>query len=342
MITIDGSQGEGGGQVLRTSLGLSMVTGKPFRIRNIRARRKKPGLLRQHLTAVNAAARICNARVEGAELGSKEVVFEPGPITAGTYHFAVGTAGSATLVLQAVLPGLLFADGPSRLTLEGGTHNPFAPPYPFLEQSFLPVLRRIGATIGTELQRPGFFPAGGGRFTVNMEPVTALQPLSLNERGPVTHIRATILVAHLPANKIGPRERKVLIDRLNIPESAVEIVNCEDCAGPGNVIYVTVECEHVAAVFTAFGERDRSSESVAGDVAAQVQAYLDSGAPVEEHLADQLLIPIALAGGGAFTTVAPSSHTHTNIDVIEQFLDVRFQIREEKNPENYLLACEAS
>jgi len=328
MIDIDGSQGEGGGQVLRTSLGLSMVTGKPFRIRNVRAGRKKPGLLRQHLTAATAAARICSARIVGAELGSKDLVFEPGPVTPGKYHFAVGTAGSATLVLQAVLPALLRAGGPTALALEGGTHNPFAPPYPFLALSYLPVLNRMGARVNAELLRPGFYPAGGGKLAVRVEPVNELQPLRLDERGAVRSIRATILIAHLPANSIGPRERAVLLRELDLREHAVEIKPCDTSAGPGNVVYVTVECENMTAVFSAFGARGRSSESVAGDAAAQVRAYLESGVPVDEHLADQLLIPMALAGAGGFTTVAPSSHTQTNIRVIEQFLDVGFGLCE--------------
>jgi len=164
MITIDGSQGEGGGQILRSSLALSLVTGKPFSMEKIRAGREKPGLLRQHLTAVKAAAEVSRAQVEGNSIGSKTLFFVPGEIKAGSYRWAVGTAGSATLVLQTVLPCLLTADKTSNLILEGGTHNPYAPPYDFLAQAFLPVVNRMGPKASCSLERPGFYPAGGGKF----------------------------------------------------------------------------------------------------------------------------------------------------------------------------------
>src|SRR6476620_518674 len=166
VITIDGSVGEGGGQIIRNSLALSLVTGQPFRIVNIRAGRKKPGLLRQHLTAVQAANQIGDAAVDGAEMGSGEVVFRPEGIRAGDYRFAIGTAGSTTLVLQTILPALILAGAPSHLTLEGGTHNPLAPPFDFLAQTFLPHLARFGPTVTATLARPGFFPAGGGRLEI--------------------------------------------------------------------------------------------------------------------------------------------------------------------------------
>src|SRR6202140_4872670 len=159
MILIDGSIGEGGGQILRTALGLSMVTGQPFRIENIRAGRDKPGLLRQHLTAVNAAAEICGANVEGAAISSRELSFSPGNVKSGEYTFSIGSAGSTTLVLQTVLPALLAADGPSSLTLEGGTHNPHAPPIDFLEKAFVPLVNRMGPTVHVALERAGFYPA---------------------------------------------------------------------------------------------------------------------------------------------------------------------------------------
>ena len=179
MIVIDGSAGEGGGQILRSSLALSLVTGKPFRIENIRAGRTKPGLLRQHLTALAAATQIGKAKVEGAVLGSKIVSFTPRGVTPGDYHFAVGTAGSATLVLQTVLPALMLASGPSTLVLEGGTHNPSAPPFDFISKAFLPILNRMGPCIKVELERYGFYPAGGGRFRVSINPAAQLSPIDL-------------------------------------------------------------------------------------------------------------------------------------------------------------------
>jgi RNA 3'-terminal phosphate cyclase (ATP) len=174
LIEIDGSFREGGGQILRTSLALSLVTGQAFHIRNIRAARRKPGLLRQHLTAVNAAAEIGQAKVEGAALASRELVFHPGDVAAGRYHFVVGSAGSATLVLQSILPALIVASGPSKIVLEGGTHNPHAPPFDYLQKTFLPILNRMGPTITATLERPGFYPAGGGKFMVTIKPARRL------------------------------------------------------------------------------------------------------------------------------------------------------------------------
>ena len=183
MITIDGSRGEGGGQVLRTSLALSLATGAPFRIEGIRAQRPKPGLLRQHLTAVQAAAAVGRARVEGAVAGASALTFSPDGVHAGEYAFSIGTAGSATLVLQTILPPLLVAGGRSVVTLEGGTHNPWAPPFDYLERVFLPVVNRLGPRVAVTLERHGFYPAGGGRFTITIEPAPRLARLDLCDRG---------------------------------------------------------------------------------------------------------------------------------------------------------------
>src|SRR5437764_3869585 len=213
MITIDGSFGEGGGQILRTSLALSLVTQKPFRIERIRAGRKNPGLLRQHLAAVNAAAQVGYAEVKGADLGSCDLSFAPQAVAAGRYHFAIGTAGSATLVLQTVLPALILADTPSTLVLEGGTHNPYAPPFDFLEKTFLPLLNEMGPQVRARLERHGFYPAGGGRFVVDITPASRLGRLELNERGAITRRAARALVARLP-QQIGERELMVIGSKL--------------------------------------------------------------------------------------------------------------------------------
>jgi RNA 3'-terminal phosphate cyclase (ATP) len=186
MIELDGSIGEGGGQILRTALSLSMVTGIPFRIDRIRAKRSKPGLLRQHLTSVNAATEICGAHIEGAVLGSTSLTFTPGTVKAGEYKFAIGSAGSCTLVFQTVLPALMLTNGVSRVTLEGGTHNQMAPPFHFIEHAFLPQLERMGVMIDARLERFGFYPAGGGSFTANITPVSqgmTLAPINIESRG---------------------------------------------------------------------------------------------------------------------------------------------------------------
>lgn len=325
MITIDGSQGEGGGQILRTALALSLVTGQAFRIEHIRAGRKKPGLLRQHLTAVEAAARIGNAEAEGAEIGSLKLTFKPGKVSPGEYAFAVGTAGSATLVLQTVLPALMLADEPSALRLEGGTHNPFAPPFDFLTKTFLPVLNRMGPTVTATLERPGFYPAGGGRFQVSVQPVEKLKPIELLERGELLAKRGRILLAHLP-EEIGARQARMLRNKLNWPEDDFEIVRVKNSAGPGNVVMAEVESESVHEVFTGFGERDVPSGKVVGGVIDQVREFLAGSAPVGEYLADQLMIPLALAGGGSYRAIKASLHARTNAEVIGRFLDCRLEI----------------
>ena len=197
-LRIDGSLGEGGGQILRSSLALSLVTTKPFVIERIRASRKRPGLMRQHLSAVTAAAEISQAHVEGDEPGSMRLSFRPGTINSGDYVFDVGSAGSATLVLQTILPALLLAEGESNLTLRGGTHNPWAPPFDFLAQSYLPLVNRLGPTVEARLIRPGFYPLGGGEFTVHIQPVRQLGRLELTERGELRAHRVRVLLANLP------------------------------------------------------------------------------------------------------------------------------------------------
>ena len=321
MITIDGSTGEGGGQVLRTSLALSMVTGQALRIANIRAGREKPGLLRQHLTAVRAAAEVCGAKVSGDAIGSQELVFEPKGTRAGAYRFAVGTAGSATLVLQTVLPALMLADGPSELTLEGGTHNPWAPPFDFIEMAFVPLLGRMGPQVSLQLERPGFYPAGGGRFTVSVQPIAKLKPLELVDRGEIVERRAKAIVSKLSTN-IARRELKVVQDKLGWAEDLLTFASVRDAVGPGNIMFIEIASQHVTEVFTGFGQLGKSSESVACSAVDEARQYMAAGVPVGPHLADQLLVPMAMVGSGRFRTVAPTRHTTTNIEVIQKFMDV--------------------
>jgi RNA 3'-terminal phosphate cyclase (ATP) len=326
-ITIDGSEGEGGGQILRTALALSLVTGRPFRIDGIRAGRKKPGLLRQHLTAVQGAAQVSEARVSGGDLGSRTLSFEPSQVRGGEYRLAVGTAGSATLVLQTVLPALLLARESSRLTLEGGTHNPFAPPFDFLAKTFLPILRRMGASVDVSLDMHGFYPAGGGRFTAAIEPCAALGRLSLLERG-ATRVTARAIVASLPES-IAKRELSIVRERLNLEREQCRVESIDTSVGPGNVLVIVIESETVNELVTGFGEKGVSAEKVASDACDEAQAYMAAGVPVGIHLADQLLIPMALAGGGTFRTLKPTRHTVTNADVIRRFLDVPIALEHE-------------
>ncbi len=321
MIVIDGSFGEGGGQILRSSLALSLVTGKPFRLERIRAGRKSPGLLRQHLTSVLAAAEVGGAHVEGAELRSQQLTFIPGALRGGKFSFAIGTAGSTTLVLQTILVPLLVAPEPSVIELEGGTHNVAAPSYDFLKRSFLPLIARMGARVEVELVRPGFYPAGGGRIVVSIEPARQLARLELLERGAVVARHARAVVANLPYD-IARREIAVVAELLGWPEESLQAHTVTKSIGPGNVLTIELACENVSEVATGFGERGVRAEDVARHAVEELQRYERSNAAVGCHLADQLLLPMAVGSGGAFTTLEPSSHTTTNAEVIRRFLDV--------------------
>ena len=327
MIFIDGAEGEGGGQVLRTALALSIVTGQPFRIEKIRAGRKRPGLMRQHVTAVEAACTIGGAECGELAVGATEISFAPGAIAPGEHEFAIGTAGSASLVLQTVLPALLLADRPSRLVLSGGTHNPSAPPFEFLDRAFLPLLRRMGADVEARLERPGFYPAGGGRILVEVRPAGRLQPLELVDRGPLRRTEARALIAALPG-EIAARELAVVGKVLGWPEEARRIDQLADRVGPGNVLLLEAQFERVTEIVAGFGRIGISAERVGEQAAKRMRGFLDSAAAVGPYLADQLLLPLALAGGGRFTTVKPSLHSRTAAGVIERFLEVAITFSE--------------
>ncbi len=321
MLSIDGSFGEGGGQIIRTSLALSLITGKAFRVYNVRARRERPGLQRQHLTAVTAAAAIGGARVDGAHVGSKEFTFVPGAVQPGEYNFSIGTAGSTMLVLQAVLPPLLNADAPSLLLFEGGTHNVHAPPFEFIQKTFLPLVGRMGPTVSVELQRYGFYPPGGGRFNVYVEPAPALRRLDLVERGAILSERARALVVNLPPH-IGERELAVASEQLGWMPDQLDLKESSNAISAGNVFTIDIQSEHLTEVFTGVGERGVRAEQIAAHVVHETKKYLEAGAPVGEHLADQLLIPMALARGGSYTTTTPTLHTMTNVEIVKKFLPV--------------------
>lgn len=322
-LELDGAQGEGGGQILRSALTLSMITGTPFRIERLRAKRAKPGLLRQHLTAVQAAAEISGAQVAGAEPGSQRLEFRPGAIRGGDYRWAIGTAGSCTLVLQTVLPALWYADGPSTLLVSGGTHNPAAPPADFLIRAWLPLMRRMGTQAEIELLRHGFYPAGGGELRVRVAPGRPGR-LELPERGALQALRAEAIVAGVPQG-VACRELDTLARGLPRLETRVRELPRRE--GPGNALLVEVEHAQVTELFTAFGERGKPAEQVANQLGKTVRGYLGSGAVLGEHLADQLVLPLALAGGGRFSTCAHSSHLATNLAVIEKFLGIQASVQ---------------
>jgi RNA 3'-terminal phosphate cyclase (ATP) len=326
LLAIDGSIGEGGGQVLRTALALSLSTGRPFRIDNIRANRPKPGLLRQHLTAVQAATAVGRARVSGDTIGSTSVTFEPGPVEHGAYTFAIGSAGSTTLVFQTVLLPLLLAPGSSTLALEGGTHNPAAPPFDFLQRVFLPIVARLGGRVELSLERAGFYPAGGGRFIAHIEGGASLGRLDLRARGAVVRRRVRAQIANLPRH-IAEREVKATIHRLNWDAEAAE-VEVVSSIGPGNVLFVEIECEHAAEILAGFGEAGVPAEAIANRTAGLARRYLVADAPVGVCLADQLLPLLAMGQGGTFRTMSLSRHTRTNADIVRMFRNVTIDVVE--------------
>ena len=330
LITIDGSLGEGGGQILRSSVGLAAVVGRAVRIEKIRAGRSKPGLMRQHLTAMKAAAQICNGTLTGGGLGSTALTFEPQQVVPGNYQFSIGTAGSATLVLQTILPALLTASGPSEIVLEGGTHNQWAPPFEFLQRAYLPIVNRMGPKVEATLERHGFYPAGGGRMVVNVTPANSLKGFDLLERGKTIGKTATVLISNLPLS-IAEREADKIVRKLSFLKKDVAIEPVAS-AGPGNIVFAEIECEHVTEIATGFGRIGASAEHVAEEVVKEIRRYLKSTAPVGEYLADQILLPLGLSAaqpescpvqrGGSFRTVTLSRHASTHIDILQMLLPI--------------------
>jgi RNA 3'-terminal phosphate cyclase (ATP) len=267
--------------------------------------------------AVQAAARTCGGQLDGADLGSRDLVFHPQQPIAGDYHFDIGSAGSTTLVLQTVLPILLSAAGRSTLTIRGGTHNGMAPPVEFMTDCFLPVLHRIGISAQLTLERHGFYPAGGGAIHVVIHPGQSHAVLNLCERGKTIDRHVEALIANLPAH-VASRESQAIKHALHWSHDEVD--EREVAAdGPGNALVARLRFANITTVISAFGELRKSAEAVSKECAQQVRRHLASGVPVCEHLADQLLVPLMLGAGGCFRTVAPSDHTRTNASVIAQF-----------------------
>jgi len=327
MIIIDGTMGEGGGQIVRTALALSLVTGKPFTITNIRAARKKPGLARQHLTAANAAAAVGQAEMRGNDLGSLKLEFHPGQVTGGSFRFDIGSAGSTALVLQTVLPALLTASRTSDVELIGGTHNPLAPPFEFLAHTFVPLLTRMGPKIRLDCPRRGFFPRGGGRLLAVIHPVDKLKPMELCHRGPVLQKSALAIIAGLPTH-IAERELKVVREQMGWQENECLLIDDKEALGPGNILLLHVKSASVTEVFSSFGEKGIRAEEVAADAVQEAKRYLDARVPVGRRLADQILLPMALAGRGRLLTLPLSLHAWTNIKVIQKFLSVEIETHE--------------
>jgi RNA 3'-terminal phosphate cyclase (ATP) len=323
MLELDGSFGEGGGQILRTSLALSLLTGQAFHLRNVRARRSKPGLRPQHLMSVRAAAAISQAQVRGASLGSSDLVFDPGQVQPGKYHFAIGTAGATSLVLHTVyLPLAWRATGPSEVIFSGGTHVNKSPCFHFLESTWGPYMELLDLRIGLRMRRPGFYPRGGGVVEAHIGPCARLNGLCLPTCGQVTRAAVMSAVAGLP-HQIAERQARQAMNRLRqrrIPTD-VQLETWDD--GPGTVLTITLDTTPVPTLFCGLGARGKPAERVADEALDETFAYLDTVTfAVDAHSADQLVLPLAVAEGPSMFRVAQiTPHLLTNLAVIRQFVD---------------------
>jgi len=326
MKVIDGSQGEGGGQILRSTLALSMCTGTPVRIENIRSGRRKSGLLRQHLACVRASKEISNAKVIGDELGLSTVEFRPGKIKAGTYDFSIGSAGSTSLLFQTVLPALLMADSESKVSFSGGTHNDLAPSFDFIKHCFIPALKSINLDIDAELEAYGFMPNGGGKWTATIKPINGMGVLNMTSIGKIVSRQAVVTQSGI-SGSVATRELARVKKKLQWADDDLHIKQV-DSIGPGNIISLRVSDGDINEVIDMVGSKKLSAERVTGKAVAAMKRYLNSGAAVGEYLCDQLLLPLALGNGGKFTTLKPSLHSETNIDVIKQFIDCSIETNE--------------
>lgn len=327
LLQIDGSRGEGGGQILRTALTLSMVTGKPFRMTNIRANRKNPGLAAQHLGCVRAAACICGAEVEGARLKSTEITFNPGGVEPGDYRLDVGTAGSVALVLHALYLPLSLARGESQLILTGGTHVAWSPPYEFVASCWSPMLQRMGFDIKLRLEKAGYYPKGGGEVHIEIKPVPKIGTLYLTHRGSLKRIMGTAAVSNLP-DEIAMRMTNQVDRRLRGRGLKAEYrLLRPPSIGKGTYFFLLAEYENTVAGYVGLGERGKRAEKVADEIINRFFSYHFSDGALTEHLADQLVLPLALASGeSVFSTHRITQHLLTNIDTVKYFLPAKINV----------------
>jgi RNA 3'-terminal phosphate cyclase (ATP) len=327
-VHIDGSEGEGGGQMLRSALTCSMLTGRPVELSNIRAGRKKPGLRPQHLTCVKAAAKVCGATVEGGHLGSRDVAFAPGPIRPGTYRFDIGTAGATGLVLQTLALPLARVASRSILTLTGGTHVPFSPAFHFLDRQWAPLLRRMGLDVELELRQAGYYPEGGGEVRAKIRPAARIAPLRVQERGDLERLEGISAVSNL-ARSIATRQRHQAIERLQA-EGLSPGIELADLPSPGKgtmLLLLATFAGGGRACFVGLGARGKRAERVADEACDELLDFLATRGAVDAHTADQLLLPLAVADGpSAFPVPAVTTHLLTNARILERFLPCRLAI----------------
>ncbi len=340
MIEIDGSFGEGGGQILRTALALSCLAHKPFRIFHIRKNRRKPGLMPQHLACVRALASISHARVRGDIEGSNELVFEPGESRPGDYSFDIGTAGSTSLLFQALLPPLVFSGGRSRVVLTGGTHVPLSPPFHYISGVFIPMLGGLGIRIQASIDRYGFYPRGGGKILVEIEPAGRPANICLRERGQLRRISGISGVANLEP-EIGERQKKVVSKTLSAYGLTADMRVIEvPSYGRGTFVFILADAQACHAGFSSLGERGKRAEKVGEEAAREFLDYYLTGACLDHHLADQIVLYLAVAkGDSVFTVSRITNHLRTNLQVIEIFLGVKYHLTEEEGKPASVAIC---
>ncbi|MEW6003201.1 MAG: RNA 3'-terminal phosphate cyclase [Nitrospirota bacterium] len=328
MIELDGSFGEGGGQVLRTALGLSCLLNKSFHIFNIRKKRKKPGLMPQHLMGIRASKLISGANVSGDSEGSQELFFEPVEVKSGDYFFDIGTAGSTSLLLQAILPPLVFAKGRSFITLKGGTHVPFSPPFHYISEVFIPTLEKIGIMLETRIENYGFYPRGGGKISVDVNPSGGVIGINFLERGGIKRIKGTSGVGNLPLH-IAERQRDAALRILATEELFAEIETLSvPASGHGTFIFLKIEADDCIAGFSSLGERGKRAELVGEEAARNFLNYYLSSACLDQHMADQIVLYLAVAEGeSSFTTSQITSHLLTNLWAIGKFTDIKYEMK---------------
>lgn len=330
MLEIDGSFGEGGGQVLRTSLGLSCLLNKPFRIFNIRIKRKKPGLMPQHLMGIRALKLISNARVRGDAKGSTELIFEPEEVKAGDYLFDIGTAGSTSLLLQTIILPLIFAKSRSSLSLIGGTHVPFSPLFHYISEVFVPILKKLGIRIETKIESYGFYPKGGGKVRVEIIPSGKIKGMSFLDRGEIKKLRGISGVGNLPLS-IAERQKDAALKNLTSEGLKAEIETLSVLTpGQGTFMFLGAETDYCLAGFSSLGERGKRAELVGEEVAKNFLSYYSTSSCLDYHMADQIVLYLAIAQEeSSFTTSEISDHLLTNLWVIDKFLGIQYVIEGE-------------
>ena len=326
-LSIDGSLGEGGGQVLRTSLTLALITGRPCTLKNIRQWRAKPGLMAQHLKAVEAAREVGKANVEGARLGSQCLVFEPTGLYSGDFHFDIGTAGSTSLVLQTILPPLSFAAASSAITLIGGTHVPWSPCFHFLDLHWLHYMRKIGFDVRLELDTAGFYPRGGGHVLATVRPISRLSPLCLTNRGPLKRIRGISAAANLDLS-VAERQKVQALKRLRNVEKSVEIdILRLSSPSKGTLLLLLAEFENSQCCFYGLGAPGKPAERVADEAVQEFLGFLVTDGAIDHYVSDQLILPLALAPGvSEIRTSKVTQHLTTNAEIVKMFLPVSIEV----------------